>query len=84
MKLKSYLKENYTINEATMTVDEFTKNLESTIKKIFPKSFVRARASTNLGSSISLMFALGKDKSEWTNGIIENDAFLRAANRLNS
>ena len=78
MKLKSYLKENYTINEATMTVDEFTKNLESAIKKIFPKSYVYAKASTNLGSSIHLTFTLGKDKSQWTNGIIQNDALFHS------
>jgi hypothetical protein len=63
------------LNEAgqKMTVDEFVKNLESTIKKIFPKSYINAKASTNLGASIHLTFAFGKDKSEWGNGIIEND-----------
>lgn len=61
------------LKEAPMTVDEFTKALEATIKKIFPKSFVRATASTNLGASIGLVFALGGGKNEWTNGIIEND-----------
>ena len=56
-----------------MTVDDFIKGLESAIKKSFPKSYINAKASTNLGASIHLTFALGKDKSEWQNGIIEND-----------
>lgn len=57
----------------TMTVDEFIKGLESNIKKIFPKSFVKVQASGNLGTSIFVTFALGKDKSEWVSGIIHND-----------
>lgn len=69
-----HLIEKY-LGEATknLTVDEFIKETEVAIRKSFPKSYVNIRASTNLGSSITLRFALGKDKSEWTNGIIEND-----------
>lgn len=78
MKLINYLNENTTINESEMSVDDFTKNLESAIKKVFPKSHVAARASTNLGSSIHLQFALGKDKSEWQNGIIQNDPLFHS------
>jgi hypothetical protein len=67
------------MNEANMpTVDEFVKSLETEIKKIFPKSYIEVRASTNLGASISLRFALGKDKSEWQNGIIQNDPLFHA------
>jgi hypothetical protein len=55
------------------TVDEFIKSLEGAVRKIFPKSFVQIYASTNLGASITFKFALGKDKSEWANGIIQND-----------
>ena len=76
MRFNKYLNEEI-INEAsTMTVDEFVKNLESAIKKIFPKSFIQVYADTNLGSSITFKFALGKDRSEWTNGIIQNDALF--------
>jgi hypothetical protein len=78
-KLNERIFEAYrsTILEAkTMTVDEFMKALDSEIRKIFPKSFIRISASTNLGASIWLVFALGKDKSEFTNGIIENDPLL--------
>jgi hypothetical protein len=76
MRLKGFLNENVTINEATMTVDDFCKNLESAIKKVFPKSYVNCKASTNLGASIHLSFALGKDKTEFGNGIIENDVLF--------
>lgn len=62
------------VNEASqMTVDEFVKALEAEVKKSFPKSYISVRASTNLGASIMFQFALGKDKSQWTNGIIQND-----------
>jgi hypothetical protein len=65
---------NESLNEASsMTVDEFVKKLEATIKKIFPKSYIQIYASKNLGASITFRFALGKDKSEWVNGIIQND-----------
>jgi len=72
------MSENTTLNESLMTVDEFISKLESTIKKIFPKSFIKAYASTNLGSSISLTFALGKDKTKWTNAIIQNDPLFHS------
>ena len=74
MKFKNYLNEA----KGDMTVDEFMSALESAIKKVFPKSFVHTRASTNLGSSIALQFALGKDKSQWTNGIIQNDPLFHS------
>lgn len=62
------------VNEANIpTVDEFVKNLEAEIKKVFPKSLVTIRASTNLGASITLWFALGGNKSQWASGIVEND-----------
>lgn len=73
-KKKKKVMEKYLGEAAKIeTVDDFVSNLESTVKKIFPKSFILSKASTNLGSSISLVFALGKDRSEWVSGIIEND-----------
>lgn len=73
MKFIRYLNEEVITESNTMSVSEFIKNLENAVKKIFPKSFVKINASTNLGSSIHMVFALGKDRSEWINGIIEND-----------
>lgn len=76
MKLKNYLNENETLNEGTMTVDEFIKKLDSTVRKTFPKSKVNIWSSTNLGSSINFHFALGKNKGEWVNGYMDNDPLL--------
>lgn len=81
MNFRKYLNEEIinevdeeVINEAsTMTVSEFVSGLESAVKKIFPRSFVQIYSGKNLGSSITFRFALGKDKSEWQNGIIQND-----------
>lgn len=62
------------MNEASqMKVDEFISKLTDSVKKIFPKSHVNIYSGTNLGSSITFKFALGKDRSEWGNGIREND-----------
>lgn len=73
MKFKSYLNEEIITEANRMSVSEFIKNLESAVKKIFPKSFIQIYSGKNLGSSITFKFALGKDKSEWNNGIIHND-----------
>lgn len=62
--------------KAPMTVDEFMKELEKAIRKSFPKSYVNIQASTNIGASIHVVFAIGKDKSEWSNGIIQNDPMI--------
>lgn len=71
---EAYMKVLNPVNEETkMSVSDFVSKLESTIKKIFPKSFIRVAASKNLGSSIDVTFTLGKDKSQWENGIIHND-----------
>ena len=58
---------------AAMSVQEFMDKAQKEISKSFPKSGIAIRHSTNLGSSISLRFTLGKDKSEWANGIVHND-----------
>lgn len=72
MRFNSFVRK---LDEASgiMTVDEFIKKLEDGVKKIFPRSFIQIYSGKNLGSSITFKFALGKDKSEWNNGIIHND-----------
>jgi hypothetical protein len=60
-------------NEELTPAHELAKEIEAAILKIFPLSFVSASYSTNLKSSISIYFALGRDKSEWANGIVQND-----------
>ena len=69
MQFKDY------VNEANsnMKVDEFINKLDSIISKHFPKSFVKVQKIERLGKSIDVFFTLGKNKSEWINGIHEND-----------
>ena len=73
MKFKSYI-----LNEASkkMSVSEFISATEKAIRKSFPKSFLRIRSSKGLGTSIDIAFTIGKDKSEWSMGIPENDPML--------
>ena len=52
---------------------ELVERMKETVEKYFPHSYIDCRFGTSLGASICLRFALGKDKSEWTNGIIQND-----------
>lgn len=59
---------------AELSIEEFAKQIEDKIKKIFPKSLVQVSVQKSLGSpSILIQFALGKDRSEWANGIMMND-----------
>jgi hypothetical protein len=64
------------LREAITNVDDFVLQLDAAIRKIFPKSYIEVRSSSSLGKSISVRFTLGKDKSEWTNGIIQNDVLF--------
>lgn len=62
------------INESKeMTGVQLAKEIENVAKKYFPESYVRASFDTKISPSIHLKFAIGKDKSEWSNGIIHND-----------
>lgn len=55
------------------TVDELIAALTEAISNTFPKSFVDVSFSERLGKDVTIRFALGKDKSEFPNGYIEND-----------
>ena len=61
------------LNEAKLDVNSYIKSVENVIKKYFPKSFISVSFSTNIVPSILVRFAIGKDKSEWSNGIWQND-----------
>lgn len=65
------------INEATADKDgeaeKLAADIGKAIKKHFKKSFINSRVAKMLGKAIVVTFALGKDKSEWSNGIIDND-----------
>jgi len=52
---------------------DFINDIESTIKKHFPKSYILAKFSTMLGvSHITVTFCLGNEK-DWPNKIEQND-----------
>ena len=55
------------------TADQFAKELEKSIRKVFPKAYIISRYSGGITESISVRFALGATKSDWPNGYIEND-----------
>jgi hypothetical protein len=52
---------------------ELAERIALVIKRIFPNSYIESRYSTSLCESIDVRFALGKNSSEWKNGIIQND-----------
>lgn len=62
--------------EATeILAKDYMDKMKETIKKHFPNSYVLVTDKGMLGGgSIFTAFAFGKDRSEWANGYIENDA----------
>jgi len=72
--IRKQLNESMDINNLTPEEQAFA--IENMIKKQFPKSYVRVKRSKGLGESIYGVFTLGKDKSEWANGIYNNDPLL--------
>jgi len=60
------------LNEATMSTDDFVKQIESVIKKHFPKSFSQVEFGGRFEPSIHIVFALGQ-KNDWSGGYFEND-----------
>lgn len=67
---------NESVTEPVMSEEVATalaNDIKAKIKAIFPDSFVNAEASFRHVPTIHVWFALGKDKSEWANGISEND-----------
>lgn len=62
--------------ESTLTPQDFCDQFTVLFKKLFPHSAVGAKVTKNLGTSIYISFTLGKDKSEYSNGILQNDPML--------
>lgn len=53
---------------------EFAKSVEAEFRSRFPNSFIEVSTEGALGSKdVTVWFAFGKDRSEWINGIIDND-----------
>ena len=65
---KSQFRESISDNANDLAIE-----IENTIKKIFPKSAVKAEFNSRMYPSITVWFTLGKDKSEYINGIEQND-----------
>lgn len=66
-----------TMNEAktlTPEAEKYIGGIQSSIKNLFPNSAVKVSGGSGIGSdSIFITFTIGKDKSEWSNGISQND-----------
>ena len=67
---KEYLKEGKVSFDSP---EDMATQIEKMIKGYFPKSFANVKAVSNLGKSINITSALGSGKSEWANGIFQND-----------
>lgn len=61
--------------ETLLDAQDIAFDLENKLKAVFPNSFVTAKGAKGLGNEfyVALHFALGLDRSEWQNGIIQND-----------
>lgn len=67
-KISKFLNKN-----ANQDVEKWVEKLDAELKQILPKSFIQVRFVTRLGKSIQVDMTLGKDRSEWANGIEHND-----------
>jgi hypothetical protein len=64
------------INESHRTdaeIDAMLNSIKDNILTLFPDSYVSVGHSRRMAHSGHIIFALGKDKSEWENGYIDND-----------
>jgi hypothetical protein len=76
---EKYLNEAFdkTLNEdVSMTANELAEKIKLAIKEVFPNSYVVSKFSTSFYPSIHVKFTLGKDQTEWSNGIIDNDPMI--------
>ena len=83
--LKSFIKESVRevilekkIKEQTETPENtdsemLCKGIRKVFKSVFPDSYMRCSFSANISPSVFVAYALGKEKSEFENGIFEND-----------
>jgi len=69
-------KEITELNEATfneVSIKDWIKDLDKRLKSVFPKSAVIVKFSRNITPAVTIIFTMGKDKSEYPNGIWQND-----------
>lgn len=59
-----------------MKYQNVVNELNNELKALFPNAFIKVNYSNNIISEcIKISVALGKDTTEWENGIIQNDSF---------
>lgn len=56
-----------------MNANDLYERIKESFYRYFPNSYIGGGFSTHLGTSIHVWITLGKDKSEYSNGIIQND-----------
>ena len=62
------------LEENESDADKLADDIRKSILSTFPSSYVNVKFRTTLGSpAVDIFFLLGKDKSEWINGIEHND-----------
>jgi hypothetical protein len=61
------------LSEKIENVEDFIVQIETAIKNSFPKSRVNVRIDGLGKESLFIGFSLGKDKSEFSSGILQND-----------
>lgn len=63
-------------NRTPDTIQKLKDTITAIVRERFPESYLAFKESTLGGEhrpSLAVYFAIGKDKTEWANGIIEND-----------
>jgi hypothetical protein len=61
------------IRESVEGAQVLAELIRKSFRKYFPKSYIEVDYRTSLSPHITARIALGKDKSEFSNGIIQND-----------
>lgn len=61
--------------QSELEAQDMAFDLTNKLTKILPDNMVRVQAGRSLGGGfdVTLWFAVGKDRSEWANGIVHND-----------
>ena len=58
-----------------MKYQNLVNELNNKLKALFPNAFIKVKYTDNISECIKISVALGKDTTEWENGIIQNDSF---------
>lgn len=72
-KQKKNVTEEVDSTSSKMSVEEIVAKIKQVIEKHFSDSLIQVKFSTDILPSIDIGFTLGKNKSEYSNGIHNND-----------